>query len=280
MTQHRLPTDLSPIHYYLERLAREGSPFLIQIGANDGVTGDPVFDFIKRYQWAGLLVEPLPDIFARLRDNYREAKHLTLANCAIGSAERMTLYRISGNVKHGPPWLHLLASFSRDVLLKHKHYLPDLADHIVEEHVPCVSFAELVKRHEVSRVDLLVIDTEGYDLEVLKLVDLHRFLPKIILVEQKHLAATALKEAQALLSLHGYALIDQGDDILAVSKKWAATTATIEDYDVLAAMSANMAQLNAKLARAEQLAGFLAKGGLFRTRTMPGQGLVIDRVGD
>src|SRR5579859_5236379 len=143
MTQHRAPTDLSPIHYYLERLAREGSPFVVQIGANDGITSDPVFDFIKRYRWSGLLVEPLPDIFARLRDNYREARNVILVNSAIGPAKDLTLYRISPKVKHGPPWLHLLASFSRDVLLRHKHYLPDFADHIVEERVPCVSFAEL-----------------------------------------------------------------------------------------------------------------------------------------
>jgi hypothetical protein len=37
--------------------------FFIQIGANNGMTGDPIRKYILKYHWRGILVEPQPDIF-------------------------------------------------------------------------------------------------------------------------------------------------------------------------------------------------------------------------
>ena len=40
----------------------------------DGELADPIFRYMHEYSWAGLLVEPLPDLFQRLQHNYRNAK--------------------------------------------------------------------------------------------------------------------------------------------------------------------------------------------------------------
>ena len=45
--------------------------FFIQVGANDGRTGDPIRKHIERYQWRGLLLEPLPNVFEVLTRNYQ-----------------------------------------------------------------------------------------------------------------------------------------------------------------------------------------------------------------
>ena len=42
----------------------------IEIGANDGITWDPLFKFIKKYKWEGILVEPHPRYFRELVENY------------------------------------------------------------------------------------------------------------------------------------------------------------------------------------------------------------------
>src|SRR5687767_667926 len=46
--------------------------FFVQIGANDGRRGDPVFQFIRQYRWRGLLLEPQPDVFRVLVRNYED----------------------------------------------------------------------------------------------------------------------------------------------------------------------------------------------------------------
>lgn len=49
-------------------------PFrFIQVGANDGIHGDPLRAYIERHHWHGILVEPQPDVFARILENYRKS---------------------------------------------------------------------------------------------------------------------------------------------------------------------------------------------------------------
>ena len=38
----------------------------IQVGANDGVYGDPLRSYVRRFGWKGILVEPQQDVFERL----------------------------------------------------------------------------------------------------------------------------------------------------------------------------------------------------------------------
>ncbi len=50
-----------------EQLSRSEPFFFIQVGANDGVLDDPIRALILEYRLAGLLIEPLPDIFEKLK---------------------------------------------------------------------------------------------------------------------------------------------------------------------------------------------------------------------
>ena len=54
-----------------ERIERQkGGISVVQIGANDGVTNDPINHLIKSRGWSLLAVEPLEAPFNRLRENY------------------------------------------------------------------------------------------------------------------------------------------------------------------------------------------------------------------
>jgi hypothetical protein len=44
-----------------EELRKNANFFFLQIGANDGVLGDPLHDLVLRHKLTGLLVEPLPN---------------------------------------------------------------------------------------------------------------------------------------------------------------------------------------------------------------------------
>jgi hypothetical protein len=56
----------------------------------------------------------------------------------------------------------------------------------------------------VSHIDLILIDTEGYDLKILKMIDFRRFRPKLIIYEQELLSPEDKAAAHSLLRSYGY----------------------------------------------------------------------------
>jgi hypothetical protein len=61
-----------------------------------------------------------------------------------------------------------------------------------------------LQRHAISRLDLLVIDAEGWDWRILRQFDLKRVQPKLVLYEHQHLSASERAEAHQFLSEVGY----------------------------------------------------------------------------
>src|SRR6266481_6003650 len=76
--QSRLSFDLEFVIAHL--MLQKKDLFFIQIGANDGVSNDPLYKFVIEYGWAGILVEPLPQVFEVLRRNYADKPNLKFLN--------------------------------------------------------------------------------------------------------------------------------------------------------------------------------------------------------
>jgi hypothetical protein len=67
---------------------------------------------------------------------------------------------------HLPDWYDQLGSFDRNHILK---YLGSMIEpYIACENVPCDTLRNILAAHDVVRVDLFHIDTEGYDYRVLR----------------------------------------------------------------------------------------------------------------
>lgn len=160
--------------------------YFVQVGAFDGVSGDPLHPYVKRGLLSGCLVEPQADAFERLQRNYEGVEGVRLKRAAIASKSgESTLYRVRpGTV--GPEWLFQIASFSREVLLKHAPLVPGLEQAIITETVPTITFDQLTAELPETP-SIVVIDTEGYDFEVIKLLNVKVRKPRLILYEHKHL---------------------------------------------------------------------------------------------
>jgi len=184
----------------------------IQIGANDGRTNDPIRRLVLKFGLRGILVEPQPDAFARLVHNYSNAPQLAFENAAIAQAKgQATLYRF----KPGPgvpDWADCLASFSREHLIRN---LADVKGEIEEVVVPTMSFTDLIRKHGLTEVDLLQIDTEGFDFEVIKLIDFDAFRPSIINFEQGLLIGKVRQECYQYLGKRSYKITENGVDAVA-----------------------------------------------------------------
>jgi FkbM family methyltransferase len=234
------PDPLGKVMFAFAR-ARPGA-FVVQIGAHDATQLDPIRRYITTRGWRGILVEPIPDVFERLKQTYAGTPGLVFENVAIAEMTgTMELHYIPTD--HGlHQWYDALASFSRDVLLSHKELIPDIEDRVASMEVPTLTFNDLCERHGVQQVDVVQIDTEGYDLEVLKLIDLGRYRPAIVQFEELHLDADARQEARSLLARHGYESAGNEMDCLALAPR----LLHAKESRVLATWKAAVAELKAK----------------------------------
>jgi FkbM family methyltransferase len=187
-------------------MLRVPRPYFIGIGANDGVTGDPLHPFIRDHGWRGLMVEPIPEAFAALERNYAGFDQVGLVQAAIGPQDGSgTIYSVEAPESAGMG-MTLHSSFDRAVLLKGTRWFPGLEERIVARPVPVMSFATLLGRTGGQAVDVLKIDTEGYDFEILRTVDLARLDPSLLIVEYANLPRETVVRMADLLLDHGYRL--------------------------------------------------------------------------
>jgi FkbM family methyltransferase len=174
----------------IDYLAATGSlTFFVQIGAHDGLTLDPLRKHLLKHHVRGILVEPQPRQFEQLKQNYASEAQLEFVNAALTEQDGFfTLYSTS--------------DLSGKAMIKC-------------ESVPAISWRSLMSKYNVTRIDLLQVDTEGYDLEILKMVlGSGLAVPKIIQFEHIHLSDPHKVESVRLLSQHGYRLHSTSTDTL------------------------------------------------------------------
>lgn len=186
----------------------------IQVGSNDGEQQDPLHDAIRRFGWAGIMVEPVPFVFERLQRTSGALPGVALENVAIAGSDGEAAFHHLSPATDGevPAWYDGLGSFSLDVIRSHRHAIPDIDDRIVTTVVPTMTFDSLCAAHGVDRLDVLHVDTEGYDGEILRLVDFERLRPIVVVYEHHHLAPEDRAACRALLEAWGYDLVEYGLD--------------------------------------------------------------------
>jgi hypothetical protein len=99
--------------------------------------------------------------------------------------------------------------------MKLRDVVPHLESLIEVEHVRSLTFATLLKEIGRERVDLLQIDTEGYDAELLRLFDIPSRKPPIVRFEHTNLDRQDYEYCLTLLVDQGYRIAICGADTLA-----------------------------------------------------------------
>lgn len=212
--------ELSKCMLSILNASLDGQVSFIQIGGNDGVLTDPITNYIKEFKWNGIIVEPVPEYFLKLKDNYKNYKNVECINIAIDSvAENKIIYKVMDNyiayqkrVTGGIYFLQGIASFSKEHLLKHG--VPE--EFIGFDHVRSIRGDKLVNDYYHSKCDLLVIDVEGSENSVLSSFDLNILRPKVILIETVHMSLEDLEFLYSLLYPLNYEIFKDKYDSIAV----------------------------------------------------------------
>jgi FkbM family methyltransferase len=205
-------------------LAGRPNALFVQVGSNDGLHGDPIRPIIYNDdRFSGIFIEPLKPAFERLKANYNNDPRFAFVNAAVGEdAPYKEFFYVSEDAKHAvkdlPEWWDQLGSFDKDHILKHLGGA--LAPFVVTDRIACRKLDDIIRSHGVAKLDLVHIDTEGYDYHVLCALDLSHYRPTVILYETKHLSAEARSAAEAMLKSTGYRVYNYIDDTLAVHPSW------------------------------------------------------------
>jgi len=207
----------NPARLILKSIRGIRSPVFVQIGSNDGNSNDPIFQMLhSNPAWSALLVEPIPELFERLKENYGNRPNTTFVNVAIanGTASELLFYYLKAAAKTElpelPPWYDQVGSFNRDHVLK--HFGPEVEPFVVSSTFPTLSLSRLLESNGISTLDVLHIDAEGYDWEILSQLDLEKYKPRVILFEHAHLLQSVLTEAKRKLA-PTYRVYDLGNDL-------------------------------------------------------------------
>lgn len=188
--------------------------FFIQIGANDGKRFDPIFEIVTELNLCGLAVEPVKEYFDELVENYKGTRVVPVNNAIYNKNQQVTIYRAIANDKL-PEWTRGVAS------LNPKHYKKSGIDSInmIEEVAEGITFQTLIERYNVNNIDLLQIDTEGYDSEIIKMIPFEKNKPKIIHFEHglndKIMSIEDFLQINKILLQNNYKLIMKEYDCIA-----------------------------------------------------------------
>ncbi len=208
-------------NYWLQKICANRPIQVLQIGSNDGISGDPLNQLIKENpQWQVLFVEPIPDLFEQLKRQYGANKRFKFENAGINEdGHQQKFYQIADAAFQEIPDLSedykQIGSFSRAQV--EKLSTPALQKFIQALDVNCRTLENLLTTHKIETIDLLHIDAEGYDWKILSQLNLEKYQPAIILFEHLNLEERERKEAHTFLMEH-YFIFAMRIDYLCIRK--------------------------------------------------------------
>jgi FkbM family methyltransferase len=160
----------------------------IQIGANDGSLEDPLVSYIEDFGWAGVMYEPLPQFCDSLRRKYAGNAAVRVVNAAVcEQSGNREIYFISSDVNGMPQYATGLGTFDYERIGSAARKLGIAEQDIARRQVTTVNWSAVLTEYGYPECDVLAIDAEGYDYEILKMIDFDRFRPKVIHFEHSHL---------------------------------------------------------------------------------------------
>jgi len=211
------------LRYIGSRIDLYANPFVINIGAMDGVMFDEMIGYTNSYGFTGLYVEPIPYLFEKLEDNLGNNFNNIFENSAIsdfnGDIEMLTIDKEaidSGKIHN--------CFYGMSAVYPPKNGLGSEGDkETVEKYgkkitVPCITFETLMDRHTIRRFDVLKIDAEGHDYVIFKQIDLKEYKPSVIRIEYINLTKEEQKSIRETFEKNDYKYQIDGSDIVGIKQ--------------------------------------------------------------
>lgn len=204
---------------------------IVQVGANDGKTNDPIYDFVhdNKENTNIILVEPTKQVIPYLRENYSYHGSTEVVNKAIGLDNESVLELYGLKEEY---WEHVDAQYSKGwpgyraptgIVSSDREYVRKWISKNVRLKI---SEDDLIKKFEVESaspksvlsksnvmesIDILQVDVEGMDDSVVYSFFRDSIYPKVINIEKNHLSSERERKYNMSLQDKGYEIFDYSD---------------------------------------------------------------------
>lgn len=215
----RLPDLPSDSNFSALLESFKGKPAtLLQVGAMDGVSFDPVHDFIKNNPTIrAIVLEPVPDNYASLSNTYAGTPNVKAINAALTEQDGVISMYIdrdhAANLGSATNWKAGQATIRPD-----RNGLRLRKENLVQVEVRSICLPTLLANENMDDIDILQVDTEGYDAVVVHSVLDERVAPKLINFENCNLLFDERVNLYTRLRSSGYAIREYGPDTVALLK--------------------------------------------------------------
>tara|TARA_B100001248_G_C27378060_1_gene455413 strand:- start:134 stop:835 length:702 start_codon:yes stop_codon:yes gene_type:complete len=170
----------------LYKIISKKNGVFIEAGANNGIRQSNTLFLEKYYGWNGILIEPIPVLYEECKKNRTNAiveqcalvsstftkNEIKMTYCNLMSITNDTFKDENEKVKH---------------LTKGKSFLKE-GEKIYDIDVPVKTLNKIIEDNKITKIDLLILDIEGYEFEALNGLDLDRHKPEYILIEVRKIS--------------------------------------------------------------------------------------------
>lgn len=209
-----VPLEIDPVHVPLfvkweDHFKDITDLNFVQIGANCGTNtvecargGDPVWEYATRFNWQGVVIEPVPRIFGKLQTNYADYKGVKPMQAMISDHDGIGLIEVKGeeSSEFTPT---TPGTFGNGGVIMAKRRTAN---------VPVLTLPSLWKKvqeeHKLKKIHMLVVDAEGNELKILG-GEIPKPLPQTILFEIAHMENSTFDNIDQNLKKHGYHLVEK-----------------------------------------------------------------------
>ncbi|MDC3103241.1 FkbM family methyltransferase [Acidimicrobiaceae bacterium] len=168
-------TDLNNI--YKSKFGFKKDGIFVEVGAYDGDRWSNTC-FLADLGWKGLYIEPVNEFYLKCVERHKKNSKIEVLNLAIGEEEKdVEIFIAQGlsTILESQKNFYEKSQFSKHV----KFTDTQICKQRRLENV-------LIKKKINPGFDLLVVDTEGYEKEVINSFDLEFWRPKLLIVELPH----------------------------------------------------------------------------------------------
>jgi FkbM family methyltransferase len=189
------PDVVNSYSQYLEDVIIDGilcgkqNGFYVDIGANHPT----LFNNTKRFYdrgWTGINIEPNPLLHKLLEDN--RTRDINLCVGAGDKSEKLAFYTLSSDT---------ISTFDKSFAKNNSRRYNSKITNI--EKIKVVPLKDILSQYDVTAIDFMSIDVEGFEMSVLRGNDWNKYHPNIIIIE----TSPPKKEVMSFLENCGYRLI-------------------------------------------------------------------------
>ncbi len=190
-------------------------PIIIDVGSHKG---EYIFNIIKNFEFEKIYsFEPNPKIFNILKKNLYKYENIQINNLGIGEFDKKEI--LNDNIESSSTSINKLNKSSK--YFKKKYFLlnPFNNKSITNPiEINLITLNSFIKQEEIENIDLLKIDTEGYELKVL--LGLDDQIKKINYIHFEHHFDDMIIKKYTLSNIHNHLISHDFKKIFKIKMKF------------------------------------------------------------